>query len=77
MSKIIVHVTRQICHVVVGSANGKGENIKKCLNKSGIQQEILRMPCESDYLSKKELEQRVRDAIIKDILGGELEIVIH
>jgi hypothetical protein len=74
---MIIHVTREICWVVISGANGNVGLIKQLLQSPELKSEIARQANDHNRLSSDSLQKKLLKAIEPVLSGEKVEIFIH
>ena len=74
---MIIHVTREICQVVVFGANGNDAVVRDFFQKQEFKSEIARRPFDPSRLSQEELSKKLLGAIQTLAPGEAIELFIH
>jgi hypothetical protein len=74
---MIIHITREICWVVISGANGTKSLIMQLLQSPELKSEIARQANDPNRLSSDGLQKKLLKAIEPVLSGEKIEIYIH
>ncbi|MEI6587682.1 MAG: hypothetical protein WCO05_01905 [Candidatus Moraniibacteriota bacterium] len=74
---MIIHVTREICWVVISGANGNESLIKFLLQGQELNSEIARLANDPKWLSQDDLRKKLLKAINVNLPKENMDIRIY